>query len=256
MISFFFSKLNGRNNRGRVTVRHRGGGTRFKIPNVSFKSPSVGFNLSYKLTTVNTSFGFSDLFVSPGLSDSTYNTRFSNSYSFSSISGKVLYTQNIKPLFLCSIGQYISFIENRPGYGPKFSKAAGSFSQILRKRGSRATLRLPSGEIRRVSILCSALVVSTVDRVSVLSTKRFCFSNAMRSSYNRAGFSRFFGVRPHVRGCAINPVDHPHGGRTGESRPSVSPWGQLTKGYRTRTKKINRRSVILSVQDFKNRARL
>lgn len=239
MVSFFFSKFQGRNNTGHLTVKHRGGGQRMKFVNTPSNYSFIGNSLTskdYILFSAKLSMGSSQVRISPDFSASGYNLYFlprniSNQQGFES-----------RPIFSYSIGQFVSHVEFKRGFGPKICRAFGSYAQILKKRGTYATLRLPSGEIRRISVFCHARMMS-VDHNQ--------FSRSL--SKKKAGTSRLLGIRPHVRGCAINPVDHPHGGRTGDSRPSVSPWGQLTKGYRTRFKKINRKFVIFSVQDIKNR---
>lgn len=235
MITFFKFKKSGRNNSGKITVRHRGGGFSYIVPNLSYSSSTVP-SLSIK----SFKFGFNssvNVFVSPNFSAfNSYNLFFNRFNTFSPV----------KFLFECSIGQFLYDLELIPGGGPVFCRSYGSYCQLLRKRGSYATIKFPSGEIRKVSVFCSSKVW---DSKSSFNRPKFSFSY----SENKAGFNRNLGIRPHVRGCAINPVDHPHGGRTGESRPSVSPWAQLTKGYRTRIKPIKKKFVVLSVQDIKNR---
>lgn len=235
MITFFKFKRRGRNNTGRVTVRHRGAGIKFFKPNFIYRSSFVGKN--YKFRQFQLSFQPVDAFVSVD----KLNVRIGYSIHFSRFNSKDV----AKPIFEYSIGQYIYDIELIPGSGPKICRSFGSFCQILRKRGTYSTLRLPSGEIRKVSVFCFAKPWSSS---FAYKKQAFFLPNVFKAGYNRV-----LGIRPHVRGCAMNPVDHPHGGRTGESRPSVSPWAQLTKGFRTRFKPISAKFVLLSVQAMKDR---
>jgi len=237
MVSFFHSKRQGRNNTGRITVRHRGAGSRFFSPNFSYFKPAFK---NFKLTTFDFPQSSTDLRITPLSSNSLgscYNLYFSKVNAVSP-----------KYLFEFAIGQLLFDVELIPSRGPKFCRSIGSHCQLLRKRGTYATIKFPSGEIRRISVFCSARLWSPAQNISKSS---FSFINK-----RKAGFSRFLGIRPHVRGCAINPVDHPHGGRTGDSRPSVSPWAQLTKGYRTRFRQVNKKFVLMSVQAIKDRRRL
>jgi large subunit ribosomal protein L2 len=231
----------GRNNTGRTTVRYRSRPvvSRFKIPNGSFnysskvlpkrqrliKSPILDTYLACTKVSLNKySLGF-------------FSDRFTYSSSFVKFND---YTPgfSVAKLYTIPLGSYVSQVQNNVVGSPKFARAKGSYVQILKRRGSFVTIRLPSGEIRRVNARCFALS-STEPRTFV------------KPKYYKAGQSRNLGIRPHVRGCAKNPVDHPHGGRTGESRPSVSPWAQLTKGFRTRSRPINKKVVLLSVQQLK-----
>lgn len=238
MVSFFHFKRQGRNNTGRVTVRHRGAGSRFFAPNFSYFKPVFK---NFKLTTMRFSKAHTDLRVAiPNLfaknSYSLYFTKFN--------------ANSPKYLHEFSIGQLLFDVELLPSRGPKFCRSAGSHCQLLRKRGTYATLKFPSGEVRRLSVFCSARAWSS-ESYSFQAKSDFFSCNT-----KKAGFNRYLGIRPHVRGCAINPVDHPHGGRTGDSRPSVSPWAQLTKGYRTRFRQINKKFILTSVQAMKDRRRL
>lgn len=237
MISFFYSKRQGRNNTGRITVRHRGAGLRISSPNFSYFKPVFK---NFKLATLSFPRSRTDLHITVPQSNSfkkgSYGLYFSK---FNAASPKYL--------FEFPIGQLLFDVELVPSRGPKFCRSTGSYCQLLRKRGTYATIRFPSGEIRKLSVFCSARFWSPNNNFV---KPRFL------ANEKKAGFSRSLGVRPHVRGCAINPVDHPHGGRTGDSRPSVSPWAQLTKGYRTRFREVNKKFVLMSVQAMKDRHRL
>jgi len=143
---------------------------------------------------------------------------------------------NTLPLRNVPVGTTIHCVEMLPGKGAQMARAAGTSVQLLAREGSYAQLRLRSGEIRRVLIDCRATIGEVGNE-----------ENSLRQ-IGKAGAMRWRGVRPTVRGVAMNPVDHPHGGgegRTGTKRDPVSPWGTLTKGYRTRK---NKRTDSMIVQ--------
>jgi large subunit ribosomal protein L2 len=242
----------GRNNTGRITVRHRG---KAKSRPVAYRRPSylppavvrfrhylllppARFRASARLTCSKlSSFHYLlGVFSSAHLPDARFVRfgRFSKT-GFSST-----------PLFTFPRGAFISHLQHTVGRAAVFARARGSHAQILRRRGSYMLVRLPSGELRRIPARLFGYAAPKYTDLKALHT---------RSKLYKAGQVRHIGRRPHVRGCAMNPVDHPHGGRTGESRPSVSPWGILTKGFKTRTKPINPRVILRSVQLLKQQAR-
>ena len=140
---------------------------------------------------------------------------------------------NTLPLINIPLGTQIHNIELRPGKGGQMARSAGTFAQLVAKEGEYAQLRMPSGEVRRVPLVCRATVgqVGNIEHENV--------------SLGKAGRSRWKGLRPKVRGVAMNPVDHPHGGGEGKTsggRNPVTPWGQPTRGYKTRS---NKRKMIL-----------
>ena len=142
---------------------------------------------------------------------------------------------NTLPIRNIPLGTQIHNIELRPGKGGQMARAAGSFAQLLSKEGLHAQLRMPSGEIRRVPVECRATVgqVGNVEHENV--------------SLGKAGRTRWKGIRPHVRGVAMNPVDHPHGGGEGKTsggRNPVTPWGQPTRGYKTRHNKRTKKMIV------------
>lgn len=251
MRAFYFSynQCNGgRNNTGRITVRHRG---KSLFPRRSFFFPSYfGFSklAKYKLFRLlghagpSQHLGMCSKLASKQYQFATLPDRFStlpNSVRF----GSYAKGTTLAKLYTVPLGSRLSYIQVSLNGSAKLCRAPGSFAQLLRRRGSFVTLRLPSGEVRRVH------------------AKYFAFSSSLPAKvfstpvFYKAGQPRSLGRRPSVRGCAINPVDHPHGGRTGESRPSVSPWGILTKGYKTRTKPLNSNFIIKSVQSLKQYSR-
>jgi len=135
---------------------------------------------------------------------------------------------NCLPLRSIPVGTTIFSIESKPGKGSQFARSAGTYAQLLAKEGIYAQIKLRSGEIRYVHIDCRATIGEA--------------SNAENNlkKLGKAGAKRWRGYRPTVRGVAMNPIDHPHGGgegRTGTKRHPVSPWGQLTKGFKTRSNK-------------------
>ena len=142
---------------------------------------------------------------------------------------------NALPLKNIPLGTQVHNVELRPGKGGQIARSAGSSVQLVAKEGAYASMRMPSGEIRRINIECFATVgqVGNLDHENV--------------SIGKAGRNRWKGKRPHVRGSAMNPVDHPLGGGEGKTaggRHPVSPWGMPTKGYRTRNRKMTDRFIM------------
>ena len=143
---------------------------------------------------------------------------------------------NAMPLRNIPVGTTVHCIEMLPGKGAQLARSAGAGAQLLAREGSYAQLRLRSGEIRKVHVDCRATIGEVGNEEHNL------------ESIGKAGRKRWRGIRPTVRGVAMNPIDHPHGGgegRTGEGRVPVNPWGQPTKGYRTRS---NKRTSSMIVQ--------
>lgn len=134
---------------------------------------------------------------------------------------------------------FVRLLNNYPTINFQYVRSQGVYARFLKTRGSIIIVKLPSGSLINFSKLSSFICFGyKAPSFQIVSTK----TNFQK---NTAGRIRNFGIRPHVRGVAINPVDHPHGGRTGESRPSVSPWAQLTKGYPTVRKKLFSISTFL-----------
>jgi large subunit ribosomal protein L2 len=213
----------GRNNQGNITVRHRGHRLTPKISVNYFNYKKTNFSFFLKHSSTN----LANSFVS-------YTDKFYN-FLFSKFENKPIQLHQFSP------GSFVNNIESYPGSGSRYVRAKYSRAIIIRRLGTNSVVKIPSGEIRKFKAICHAF-----------HSPNDSFVN--RSIFlGKAGASRNLGIRPHVRGCAMNPVDHPHGGRTGESRPSVSPWAKLTKGYRTRFKVKNKRIIVLSVQELKNK---
>lgn len=231
-------RTNGRNNVGRITVRHRGGGHKRHYRVVDFKRDKFGIpgkvatieydpNRSARIALVNYADGEKRYILCPvGLQV--------GQVIVSGAESDIL-TGNALPIKNIPLGTQIHNIELRPGKGGQMARSAGSFAQLVAKEGGNAQLRLPSGEIRIVPVECMATVgqVGNVEHENV--------------SLGKAGRKRWKGVRPTVRGVAMNPVDHPHGGGEGKTsggRNPVTPWGQPTRGYKTRNNKRTDKFIV------------
>jgi large subunit ribosomal protein L2 len=229
----------GRNNSGRITVRHKGGGHKQHYRLVDFKRDKDGIpakverleydpNRSAHIALLCYADGERRYIIAPkGL---TVGTQLMSGQDAPIKVGNALPLRNIP------VGSTVHCIEMLPGKGAQMARAAGTGVQLLAREGTYAQLRLRSGEIRKVLIDCRATIGEVGNE-----------ENNLRQ-FGKAGAMRWRGVRPTVRGVAMNPVDHPHGGgegRTGTKRAPVSPWAQLTKGYRTRK---NKRTDTMIVQ--------
>ena len=220
----------GRNNVGRITMRRRGGGHKQLYRTVDFRREKDGIparvstieydpNRTARIALLTYADGEKRYIVAPdGLAvGMTVNSGPDAEYQLG----------NTLPLSKIPLGTVVHNVELLPGRGGKLARSAGGGCQLLAKEGRYAVLRLPSGEMRRVLIDCRATIgnVSNTDHVNI--------------SLGKAGRSRWLGRRPKVRGVAMNPVDHPHGGgegRTSGGRHPVTPWGVSTKGHKTRKK--------------------
>ncbi len=221
----------GRNNQGRITMRHQGGGHRQHYRLIDFKRNKDGVpgrverieydpNRSAHIALVLYADGERRYIIAPrGVVAGT-----------ELVSGPAspIKPGNAMPLRNIPVGTQIHCIEMQPGKGAQLARSAGATVQLVARDGSYATLRLRSGEMRKIHIDCKA----TIGEVG----------NAEHNlrSLGKAGASRWRGIRPTVRGVVMNPVDHPHGGgegRTSGGRHPVSPWGTPTKGYKTRGNK-------------------
>jgi large subunit ribosomal protein L2 len=221
----------GRNNAGRITTRHKGGGHKQHYRIVDFKRNKDGIaakverleydpNRTAHLALLCYVDGERRYVIAPkGVAVGA---------QLMSGAEAPIRPGNTLPLRNIPVGTTIHCVEMQPGKGAQLARAAGTSVQLLAREGAYAQLRLRSGEIRRVLIDCRATIGEAGNE-----------ENNLRQ-IGKAGAMRWRGVRPTVRGVAMNPVDHPHGGgegRTGTKRDPVSPWGQLTKGYRTRKNK-------------------
>ena len=230
-------KSGGRNNLGHLTSRHRGGGHKRMYRLIDFKRKKAGVaqvltveydpNRSARIALVQYPDGEKRYIIAPaGLQ-----------VGQTIVSGPEsdILTGNALPIKNIPLGTQIHNIELKPGKGGQMARSAGSFAQLVAKEGEAAQLRLPSGEIRIVSINCMA----TVGQVGNVESENV--------SLGKAGRSRWLGKRPAVRGVAMNPVDHPLGGGEGKSsggRPPVSPWGK-PEGKKTRhPKKASTKLIV------------
>lgn len=218
----------GRNNLGRITARHRGGGSKKKIRIIDFRRDKD--NIPATVKTIEYAPGRSALIALIAYADGERRyiiapEGLKPGDTIESGNEVAIKIGNCLPLNNIPLGVEIHNIELQPGRGSELVRSAGLSCQILAKEGKFGHLKLPSGEIRLVDLRCRA----TIGKVS----------NSLHSSvtYGKAGRTRHRGRRPHVRGVAMNPIDHPLGGGEGKShggRQPASPWGWLTKGKKTR----------------------
>ena len=229
-----------RNNQGRLTTRHKGGGHRHRYRAVDFLRDKDGVpgrverieydpNRNAHLALVLYADGERRYIIAPkGLAAGA---------QLVSGSDAPIKVGNTLPLRNIPVGTTVHCVEMLPGKGAQLARAAGTSVQLLAREGSYAQLRLRSGEIRRVHVDCRATIGEVGNE-----------ENNLRS-IGKAGAQRWRGIRPTVRGVVMNPVDHPHGGgegRTGTKRDPVSPWGQFTKGYKTRKNKRTQSMIVRS----------
>ena len=234
------SEKAGRNNTGRVTMRRRGGGHKTAYRIVDFKRrkldvPAVVERLEYDpnrsayIALVKYEDGEQAYILAPqrvAVGDTV-------------ISGAKVDVKpgNAMPLASMPVGTIVHNVEMKPGAGGKIARSAGTYVQYLGRDSGYAVLRLTSGETRKVHLSCFATVgaVSNPDHAN--------------TSLGKAGRSRWMGIRPSVRGVAMNPIDHPHGGgegRTSGGRHPVTPWGKGTKGMKTRNNKRTDKLIVRS----------
>jgi len=231
-------RISGRNNRGRITIRHRGGGHKRHYRVIDFKRDKAGITAQVASVEYdpNRSAFISLLHYADG--EKRY----------------ILYPQGLKvgdkvvsgpeadivvgnslPLKNIPLGTMVHNLELRPGKGGQLVRSAGGSAQLVAKEEDYAQVRLPSGEVRRLHVNCAA----TVGQVGNLDHENI--------TVGKAGRKRWKGIRPTVRGVAMNPVDHPHGGGEGKTsggRNPVTPWGQPTRGFKTRRNKLTDRFIV------------
>ncbi len=231
-------KKAGRNSLGHVTTRHKGGGHKRLYRVIDFRRNKDGVvarverieydpNRSANIALLCYADGERRYIIAPR--DVRVGDELLNGAEATIKAGNTL------PLRSIPVGTNVHCVELRPGKGAQVARSAGASVQLLAREGAHAQLRMRSGEIRKVHVDCRA----TVGEVG----------NAEHNlrSIGKAGAMRWRGVRPTVRGVAMNPVDHPHGGgegRTGTKRDPVSPWGTLTKGFRTRKNKRTQNMIV------------
>jgi large subunit ribosomal protein L2 len=239
-LTTWWSRSKGRNNRGIITSRHRGGGHKRLYRDVDFGRTKVNIpakvthieydpNRNSRIALVNYQDGEKRYILHPvGLQVGD---------TILASPEATITVGNCLPLVNIPLGTEVHNVELQPGSGGQLVRAAGTVAQIVAKEGVWVTLRLPSGEVRLVSQNCWA----TIGRVGNV--------DAFNLTLGKAGRKRWLGRRPHVRGSAMNPVDHPHGGGEGRapigrSRP-VSPWGKPALGAKTRKRKKFSAALIL-----------
>src|SRR3990167_8239244 len=234
------SKTNGRNNQGRITMRHKGGGHKQHYRLGDFRRDKDGIaarverleydpNRSAVLALLLYADGERRYVIAPkGVG---VGAQLLSGAEAPIKAGNALALRNIP------VGTIVHCVEMLPGKGAQLARSAGSGAQLLAREGSYAQLRLRSGEIRKVHLDCRATIGEAGNEGHNL------------ESIGKAGRRRWRGVRPTVRGVAMNPIDHPHGGgegRTSSGRPPVSQWGVQTKGFKTRR---NKRTQVMIVRD-------
>ena len=231
-------RTGGRNNIGRLTVRHRGGGHKKLYRVIDFKRDKIGVpdkvsaieydpNRSARIALLNYADGEKRYILQPiGLQ-----------VGATVVSGTEadILVGNALPLKNIPLGTTIHNLEMRKGKGAQLVRSAGSGAQLVAKEGEYAQVKLPSGEVRKIHIECMATIgqVGNLDHSNI--------------SLGKAGRQRWLGKRPAVRGVAMNPVDHPHGGGEGKTsggRHPVTPWGQPTRGFKTRNNKRTNKMII------------
>jgi large subunit ribosomal protein L2 len=237
-------KHSGRNNNGHITVRHKGGGWRKQYRIIDFKRTKDGIpakiaaieydpNRSARIALLNYRDGEKRYILAPvGVKIGDV---------IESGPKADIKTGNALPIANIPLGTVLHNIELRPGEGGKLVRSAGGSAQLMAKEGEYAQIRMPSGEVRKILIVCRATIgqLGNVDHENEV--------------VGKAGRKRHRGIRPSVRGIAMNPVDHPHGGgeaRSTSGRPPTTPWGQMTMGKKTRRNKRTA-SMIVRKRDKK-----
>ena len=231
-------RTGGRRNSGDITLWHRGGGHKRKIRIIDFKRDKVGIaatvatieydpNRSARIALLNYADGEKRYIIAPtGL---TVGAKLVSGPDADILVGNALPLRNIPS------GTIVHNIELKPGKGAQMARSAGAQAQLVAKEGDYALLKLPSGETRRVLVDCMA----TVGQVGNLDHENI--------TIGKAGRTRWLGIKPTNRGVVMNPVDHPHGGGEGKTsggRHPVTPWGQPTRGYKTRNNKRTEKFIV------------
>jgi large subunit ribosomal protein L2 len=231
-------KSGGRNSTGRITIRHRGGGHKRRYRVIDFRRnrdhiPATVASIEYdpnrsaRIALLHYLDGHKSYILAPdGL---RVGDRVESGPDAEIKPGNAMPIKNIP------VGTHIHNIELHADHGGQLARSAGGYAQLMAKEGRYAQVRLPSGEVRMVLLVCRATIgeIGNVDHENV--------------SFGKAGRACWLGRRPHVRGVAMNPVDHPHGGGEGKSsggRHPVTPWGVPTKGFRTRRNTLSDRLII------------
>jgi len=228
----------GRNNNGRVTVRHQGGGHKQAYRVIDFKRNKDGIPAKVERLEYDPNRTANIALLCYADGERRYivaNKGMVVGQPVMSGSEAPIKSGNALPIRNIPVGTTICCIEMLPGKGAQMARSAGASAQLLAREGIYAQVRLRSGEVRRVHVECRATVGEVGNEEHNL------------RKIGKAGAQRWRGIRPTVRGVAMNPCDHPHGGgegRTGEGRVPVNPWGQPTKGYRTRNNKRTNSMIV------------
>lgn len=228
----------GRNNTGRMTSRHRGGGHKRRYRMIDFRRDKLDVpakvaaieydpNRTARIALLHYADGEKRYILAPDglqIGDPVISAETAD-----------IKPGNSMPLHSIPLGTSVHNIELKIGKGGQIVRSAGAFAQVMAKDGDYVLVRLPSGELRKIFHLCRATIgqVGNIEHENVV--------------VGKAGKSRWLGKRPHVRGTAMNPIDHPHGGGEGRNkggRHPVTPWGQPTKGYKTRTNKVSTKFIV------------
>ena len=237
----------GRNNQGRITVRHRGGGVKrhYRLLNhrladgltLTVEEIEYDPNRSARIARVKDQHGLYHYVLA--------DTQMTKGKTIEAGSNATIEASNRMPLSRIPVGTMIYAIEIAPGKGGQMVRAAGTKAQLMAKEGDYAQVRMPSGEVRRFRVECQ-VTIGTVGNVQHQNVK-----------IGSAGRKRRKGIRPTVRGVVMNAADHPHGGgdggRHGSGKPPRTPWGQLTLGYRTRRRKDTNKLIVRSRHDAKRK---
>ncbi len=232
------SKNAGRNNNGRITVRHQGGGHKQAYRVIDFKRNKGGIPAKVERLEYDPNRTANIALVCYADGERRYviaNKGMVVGQQLLSGSEAPIKSGNALPIRNIPVGTTICCVEMMPGKGAQIARSAGTSVQLLAREGTYAQIRLRSGEVRRVHVECRATIGEVGNE-----------ENNLRK-IGKAGAQRWRGIRPTVRGTAMNPIDHPHGGgegRTGEGRVPVNPWGQPTKGYRTRSNKRTNSMIV------------
>ncbi len=232
------SKTGGRNSHGRTTSWHRGGGHKRRYRKIDFRREKVGIpakvaaveydpNRSANIALLHYVDGEKRYIIAPG--------GLAVGATVMSGVGSEIQSGNALPLSHIPLGTVVHAIEVKIGKGAQLVRAAGGSAQLMAREGQYATLRMPSGELRLIHVRCMATIgqVGNPDHEN--------------RTIGKAGRNRWRGVRPNVRGVAMNPVDHPMGGGEGKSsggRHPCTPWGQPTKGHKTRKKRRSMKHIV------------
>jgi len=232
------SEKAGRNNTGRITVRHRGGGVKRRYRLIDFKRNKLDIpakvqaivydpNRTCNIAQIAYADGEKTFILAP-LGLNVGDTIISSAEADIKVG-------NSKLLSEIPVGTLVHNVELNPGAGGQMARSAGAYVQVMAKEGQDILLRMPSGELRKVKQECRA----TIGQVGNLDHEKVVIG--------KAGRNRKLGIRPTVRGVVMNPVDHPHGGgegRTSGGRHPVTPWGQPTRGYKTRKNKRTNKFIV------------